>query len=158
MLMNRRDQIGLALYPAEWAKTALTGRNRPDGTAFGLSFGPGQRSGEHLLYLAGVWRHRRIRRNAEDIRSALQSAWRFLLHARLDHSSADFRERRRADRSGRPKTSLGNYWKVFAGIVAIIVGLGALNLLPFKIPGVRNRAIKNIENEDFEGQRQSDSS
>lgn len=30
---------------------------------------------------------------------------------------------------------LGNYWKIFAGVVAILVGLGALNLLPFKIPG-----------------------
>jgi cytochrome c biogenesis protein CcdA len=30
---------------------------------------------------------------------------------------------------------LGGYWKIFAGIVAIIVGLGAMDLLPFKIPG-----------------------
>ncbi|MGD9565678.1 MAG: cytochrome c biogenesis CcdA family protein, partial [Methanothrix sp.] len=30
---------------------------------------------------------------------------------------------------------LGSYWKIFAGIVAIIVGLGAMNLLPFNVPG-----------------------
>ncbi|MDR3553365.1 MAG: cytochrome c biogenesis protein CcdA [Syntrophobacteraceae bacterium] len=29
---------------------------------------------------------------------------------------------------------LGRYWKVFAGVAAVIVGLAALNLLPFKIP------------------------
>lgn len=36
---------------------------------------------------------------------------------------------------------LGNYWKVFAGIVAILGGLGALSLLPFKIPGIQNRFV-----------------
>jgi cytochrome c biogenesis protein CcdA len=36
---------------------------------------------------------------------------------------------------------LGSYWKIFAGIVAIIAGLGALNLLPFKIPGRKSRAL-----------------
>ena len=36
---------------------------------------------------------------------------------------------------------LGQYWKIFAGIIAIIVGLGALNLLPFKIQGRKNAAI-----------------
>ncbi|HOO89357.1 MAG TPA: cytochrome c biogenesis protein CcdA [Syntrophales bacterium] len=30
---------------------------------------------------------------------------------------------------------LGQYWKIFAGIIAIVVGLGALNLLPFNITG-----------------------
>jgi cytochrome c biogenesis protein CcdA len=30
--------------------------------------------------------------------------------------------------------TLGRYWKVFAGFVAIVLGLGALNLLPFKLP------------------------
>lgn len=33
---------------------------------------------------------------------------------------------------------LGQYWKVFAGIIAIIVGLGVLNLLPFKIPDIKS--------------------
>ncbi len=36
---------------------------------------------------------------------------------------------------------LGQYWKVFAGIVAIIVGLGALNLLPFNISGKQRGAM-----------------
>ncbi len=38
---------------------------------------------------------------------------------------------------------LGNYWKIFAGIVAIIVGIGALNLLPFKIPGIQSGPMVN---------------
>ena len=29
---------------------------------------------------------------------------------------------------------MGKYWKVFAGLVAIVVGLAALKLLPFKLP------------------------
>ena len=33
------------------------------------------------------------------------------------------------------QSALGQYWKIFAGIVAIVVGLGALNLLPFRLPG-----------------------
>jgi cytochrome c-type biogenesis protein len=28
----------------------------------------------------------------------------------------------------------GKYWKIFAGLIAIFVGLGALKLLPFKLP------------------------
>jgi cytochrome c biogenesis protein CcdA len=32
------------------------------------------------------------------------------------------------------QTSLGKYWKVFAGVVAIFFGLAALKLLPFKLP------------------------
>ena len=30
--------------------------------------------------------------------------------------------------------TLGRYWKVFAGFAAIVLGLGALNLLPFNLP------------------------
>lgn len=30
--------------------------------------------------------------------------------------------------------TLGRYWKLFAGVLAIVLGLGALNLLPFKLP------------------------
>ena len=37
---------------------------------------------------------------------------------------------------------LGGYWKIFAGIVAIIVGLGAMNLLPFNIPGIKSRPVQ----------------
>jgi cytochrome c biogenesis protein CcdA len=40
------------------------------------------------------------------------------------------------------QTVLGSYWKIFAGIVAIIVGLGAMNLLPFSIPGIRSRPMQ----------------
>ena len=36
---------------------------------------------------------------------------------------------------------LGQYWKVFAGFIAIFVGLGALNLLPFKIPEKKSGAM-----------------
>jgi cytochrome c biogenesis protein CcdA len=32
------------------------------------------------------------------------------------------------------QTILGQYWKIFAGIIAVVVGLGTLNLLPFTIP------------------------
>ncbi|MBN2593092.1 MAG: hypothetical protein JXA81_06270 [Sedimentisphaerales bacterium] len=43
---------------------------------------------------------------------------------------------------------LGRYWKVFAGIVAVFLGLAALNLLPFKVSlgkfeGVKNRLGKS---------------
>ena len=42
--------------------------------------------------------------------------------------------------------TLGRYWKVFAGFAAIVLGLGALNLLPFDLPqrkakwGVKTRS------------------
>ncbi len=32
------------------------------------------------------------------------------------------------------QSMLGKYWKIFAGLIALFVGLGALNLLPFKLP------------------------
>jgi cytochrome c biogenesis protein CcdA len=32
------------------------------------------------------------------------------------------------------QTSLGSYWKIFAGIIAILFGLATLQLLPFKLP------------------------
>ena len=35
--------------------------------------------------------------------------------------------------------TLGRYWKVFAGFVAIVLGLGALNLLPFSLPQRKTR-------------------
>ena len=34
------------------------------------------------------------------------------------------------------QTSLGTYWKIFAGIVAIVFGLATLEVLPFNIPSV----------------------
>ncbi len=43
------------------------------------------------------------------------------------------------------QATLGKYWKLFAGILAIVLGLASLNLLPFKLSfgnfgGVRERA------------------
>ena len=35
--------------------------------------------------------------------------------------------------------TLGRYWRVFAGFVAIVMGLGALNLLPFALPHGRGK-------------------
>jgi cytochrome c biogenesis protein CcdA len=47
------------------------------------------------------------------------------------------------------QNALGRYWKVFAGIVAVFLGIAALNLLPFKLSfggkfeGVRSRLGKS---------------
>jgi len=46
------------------------------------------------------------------------------------------------------QSTLGRYWKVFAGIVAVFLGLAALNLLPFKVSlgkfeGVESRLGKS---------------
>lgn len=46
------------------------------------------------------------------------------------------------------QNSLGRYWKIFAGIVAVFLGLAALNLLPFKVSlgkfeGVKSRMGKS---------------
>ena len=35
------------------------------------------------------------------------------------------------------QSTLGTYWKIFAGIIAILVGLAGLKLLPFKLPGLK---------------------
>jgi cytochrome c biogenesis protein CcdA len=35
------------------------------------------------------------------------------------------------------QSTLGAYWKLFAGIIAIFVGLAALKLLPFRLPGLK---------------------
>jgi cytochrome c-type biogenesis protein len=32
--------------------------------------------------------------------------------------------------------SFGNYWKIAAGLIAILFGLSSMNLLPFKLPGL----------------------
>jgi len=32
--------------------------------------------------------------------------------------------------------SLGNYWKIAAGLIAIIFGLYSMDLVPFKLPGI----------------------
>ena len=38
---------------------------------------------------------------------------------------------------------LGKYWKIFAGLIAILVGLAALNLLPFKLSQRRTSEDKS---------------
>ena len=40
------------------------------------------------------------------------------------------------------QSTLGGYWKIFAGVIAILVGLGALDLLPFRIPGRQSRPVE----------------
>ena len=46
--------------------------------------------------------------------------------------------------------TLGRYWKVFAGFMAIVLGLAALNLLPFSLPqrkpklGVKSRSVGTL--------------
>jgi len=35
------------------------------------------------------------------------------------------------------QATLGKYWKLFAGLIALFVGLAALKLLPFKLPRIR---------------------
>ncbi len=37
------------------------------------------------------------------------------------------------------QVTLGKYWKLFAGLIAIIFGLGTLNFLPFSLPSIRPR-------------------
>jgi cytochrome c biogenesis protein CcdA len=41
------------------------------------------------------------------------------------------------------QNTLGRYWKVFAGVVAVFLGLAALNLLPFKLSFGKFDGIKN---------------
>lgn len=44
------------------------------------------------------------------------------------------------------QTSLGGYWKIFAGVVAIAFGLATLKLLPFNLPAVSlGRSTKGSE-------------
>lgn len=43
------------------------------------------------------------------------------------------------------QTTLGQYWKIFAGFTALVVGLGALNLLPFRIPGFSNTSMSTAK-------------
>ncbi|MHC4424492.1 MAG: cytochrome c biogenesis CcdA family protein [Planctomycetota bacterium] len=41
------------------------------------------------------------------------------------------------------QSTLGKYWKVFAGLIAIFVGLAALKLLPFKLPQINTSRDKS---------------
>ena len=48
------------------------------------------------------------------------------------------------------QSKLGTYWKLFAGLIAIFVGLAALRLLPFKLPGL-NMSRERSEPKGFIG-------
>ena len=41
------------------------------------------------------------------------------------------------------QSTLGKYWKVFAGFIAIFVGLAALKLLPFNLPQIKSSRQKS---------------
>ena len=41
------------------------------------------------------------------------------------------------------QSTLGKYWKVFAGLIAIFVGLAALKLLPFNLPQIKTSHQKS---------------
>ena len=41
------------------------------------------------------------------------------------------------------QNALGRYWKVFAGVVAVFLGLAALNLLPFKLSFGKFESVKS---------------
>lgn len=48
------------------------------------------------------------------------------------------------------QTSFGKYWKLVAGILAIIIGLATLKLLPFKLPQIKT-AARTTEPKGFLG-------
>src|SRR5512137_814838 len=129
------------LYPAEWAKTALEQAGMGPMAlplAFLLGIASAVASTCCTLPVFGAIVGYAGMQEANDRRSNLLGAFFFMLGsiiALLIFGSV-------AGLIGQVAQSvLGNYWKVFAGVVAIIVGLGALNLLPFKIPGIQNRAV-----------------
>jgi cytochrome c biogenesis protein CcdA len=41
------------------------------------------------------------------------------------------------------QVTLGRYWKIFAGLIAIFVGLAALKLLPFNLPKIKSTRDKS---------------
>jgi len=41
------------------------------------------------------------------------------------------------------QSTLGKYWKIFAGLIAIFIGLAALKLLPFKLPQIKTSQDKS---------------
>ena len=42
--------------------------------------------------------------------------------------------------------SLGNYWKIAAGLIAILFGLYSMELVPFKLPGISIKADHSHQN------------
>jgi len=133
------------LYPAEWAKAALEQAGMGPMAlplAFLLGLASAVASTCCTLPVFGAIVGYAGMQEANDRRSNLLGAFFFMLGsiiALLIFGSV-------AGLIGQVAQSvLGNYWKVFAGVVAIIVGLGALNLLPFKIPGIKEQVNRNIE-------------
>ena len=130
------------LYPAEWAKTALEQVGMSPMAlplAFLLGLASAVASTCCTLPVFGAIVGYAGMQETNDRRSNLLGAFFFLVGsiiALLILGSV-------AGLIGQVAQSvLGGYWKVFAGIVAIIVGLGALNLLPFKIPGIQSRSVE----------------
>jgi len=130
------------LYPAEWAKISLEQAGMSPMAlplAFLLGLASAVASTCCTLPVFGAIIGYAGTQEANDRRSSLLSASFFMIGsiiALLILGSV-------AGLIGQVAQSvLGNYWKVFAGVVAIIVGLGALNLLPFKIPGWKSRSVE----------------
>lgn len=130
------------LYPAEWAKTALEQAGMGPMAlplAFLLGLASAVASTCCTLPVFGAIVGYAGMQETNDRRSNLLGAFFFMVGsiiALLILGSV-------AGLIGQVAQSvLGNYWKIFAGVVAILVGLGALNLLPFKIPGIQNKAEK----------------
>lgn len=46
---------------------------------------------------------------------------------------------------------LGNYWKLFAGVIAVVFGLAALGLLPVKVPQIRRKAAASAAGQGILG-------
>lgn len=130
------------LYPAEWAKAALEQAGMSPMAlplAFLLGLASAVASTCCTLPVFGAIVGYAGMQETSDRRSNLFGAFFFMLGsiiALLILGSV-------AGLIGQvAQTVLGNYWKVFAGFVAILVGLGALNLLPFKIPRRQNRSVE----------------
>jgi cytochrome c biogenesis protein CcdA len=46
---------------------------------------------------------------------------------------------------------LGNYWKLFAGVIAVVFGLAALGLLPVKLPQIRRKTATSAAGQGILG-------
>jgi len=137
------ERLDWLLYPADWAKTAFEGAGMTPMAlplAFLLGLASAVASTCCTLPVFGAIVGYAGMQETNDRRSNLLGAFFFMVGsiiALLILGSV-------AGLIGQVAQSvLGNYWKVFAGVVAIIVGLGALKLLPFKIPEIQNRVVKN---------------
>ena len=130
------------LYPAEWAMTALEQAGMSPMAlqlAFLLGLASAVASTCCTLPVFGAIVGYAGMQETNDRRSNLFSAFFFMLGSIISLLILGSV----AGLIGQVAQSvLGNYWKVFAGVVAIIVGLGALDLFPFKIPGRHSRPME----------------